>query len=149
MLLGYMESQNIAFSFDVFNDHSVVSGLTVDTRYYEVYLVSAATPDAAGGSWGVTFTETGTKFDNKIEHSVMIFTHVYNKQMWISNYTPQCSVGFIAYPCPRYLFVALMSSYNHSVHTKMAAISQTTFSNACSWVQIVSFGFKVCSWGPN
>ena len=114
-----MESQNIAFSFDVFNDHSVVSGLTIDTRYYKVYLVSAATPDAAGGSWGVTFTETGTctKFDNTIEPSVMIFTHVYNKQMWISNYTPQCSVGFNAYPCPRYLFVALMSSYHHNVHT--------------------------------
>ena len=63
-----MESQNIAFSFDVFNDHSVVSGLTIDTRYYKVYLVSAATSDAAGGSWGVTFTETGGKFADTIRH---------------------------------------------------------------------------------
>ena len=60
-----MENQNIAFSFDVFNDPSVVSGLTVDTHYFKVYIVSAATSDAAGGSWSVTFTETG-KLDETI-----------------------------------------------------------------------------------
>ena len=92
LLLGYMESQNIAFSFDVLNDPSVASGLTIDTRYYKVYLVAAATPDAAGGSWGVTFTETGTKFDNNDWVPRHNFTNVYKEQVWISNYTLQCSV---------------------------------------------------------
>ena len=81
LLSAYIGSQNIEFSFDVFNNPSVVSGLTIDTRYFRVHLVSAATPEAAGGSWGVTFTETGTmkQFFKDMQHRDIVSQTVGSK----------------------------------------------------------------------
>ena len=69
LLSAFMEGQNIEFSFDVFNDPTVAPGLKVNARYAKVYLVFAATPDAASGSWGMTLTETGTKFAEMVRHA--------------------------------------------------------------------------------
>ena len=58
-----MENENIAYSFDVYNDHTVAAGLKIYSQFYDNYLVFCATPNATGASWSLTFTKSGKGYN--------------------------------------------------------------------------------------